>query len=220
MSGSERSPDPDRPIHADRNRDVAFTLRCFTPPPAGLALEGSVERSGDWLRLRYRLIDPQGLVRIPAQAATPQRRDGLWEHTCLEAFLAEPGAERYWEVNLAPSGDWNVYRLSAYRQGLTAEDGIRVLPFAVSRHADGLDLEVSLDLAALPMAALPLAVLPLEGLPQETTPQVAMPQASRPLQLGITAVLELQSGEILYWALNHPGEQADFHLREGFALRV
>ena len=36
----------------------------------------------------------------------------------------------------------------------------------------------------------------------------------------ITAVLELHSGEILYWALNHPGEQADFHLREGFALRV
>ena len=158
-------------------------------------LEPSGDASDDWLRLRYRLIDPQGLVRIPSPSATPQRCDGLWEHTCLEAFLAEPGAERYWEVNLAPSGDWNVYRLSAYRQGLTPEAAISALPMQVSRRADGLDLEVALDLEALPLVG-------------------------RPLQLGITAVLELQGGDILYWALLHPAEQADFHLRSGFGLRV
>jgi hypothetical protein len=48
----------------------------------------------------------------------------------------------------------------------------------------------------------------------------ALPLAGRPLELAVTAVVELQDGEILYWALAHPGEQADFHWREGFGLRV
>jgi hypothetical protein len=172
-----------------------FALNCFSSPPAGLELLGSVEREGDRLSLHYRLIDPEGLVLLPASTAIPQRCDGLWEHTCLEAFLAEPGSAPYWELNLAPSGDWNLYRLSGYRQGLTAESAISALPFAVNRRPDGLDLVVKLDLAALPLAG-------------------------RPLELGITAVLEMRDGELLYWALCHPGAEADFHRREGFGLRV
>ena len=172
-----------------------FALQCFSPPPPGLEVLGSVERCGDELSLRYRLNDPEGLVLLPPATAAPQRCDGLWEHTCLEVFLAEPGAASYWEVNLAPSGDWNIYRLSGYRQGLAAESAISELPFAVDRGPEGLDLAVSLDLAALPLAG-------------------------RLLELGITAVLELRDGPILYWALRHPGAEADFHRREGFGLRV
>ena len=172
-----------------------FALRSFTPPPASLALAGSVRRDGDRLSLHYRLEDPEGLVLLPPATATPRRRDELWTATCFEFFLAEPGAEPYWEVNLSPSGDWNLYRLSGYRQGLAPEPAIGALPFVVQRDGSGLEVMVTLDLGALP----------LEG---------------RPLELAITAVLELRDGEILYWALRHPGEQADFHWREGFGLRV
>lgn len=173
----------------------AFALQSFLPAPAGLEVLGSVGRRGDRLSLRYRLIDPEGLVLVPPATAAPQRCDDLWSTTCFELFLAEIGAAPYWEVNLAPSSHWNLYRLSGYRQGLTPERAITALPFAVSRRPEGLDLAVSLDLAELPLAG-------------------------RPLELGITAVLELLDGTILYWALRHPGEQADFHLREGFGLRV
>lgn len=190
---ASRAVDPG--THTANARPQSFALQGFTPPPPGLEVRGRVERSGDRLSLTYRLLDPAGLVTIPAATATPQRRDGLWEHTCLEAFLADPGAEPYWEVNLAPSGDWNVYRLSGYREGLAPERAISALPFDVSRNPDGLGLAVSLDLTALPLAG-------------------------RPLELGITAVLELQDGAMLYWALCHPGAEADFHLRQGFQLLV
>ena len=172
-----------------------FALRSFTPPPASLSLAGSVRRDGDRLSLHYRLEDPEGLVLVPPASAAPRRCYDLWTSTCFEVFLAEPGAEPYWEVNLSPSGDWNVYRLSAYRQGLTPEPVIHALPFAVESAGGGLDLAVTLDLGDLQLAG-------------------------RPLELAITAVLELRDGEILYWALRHPGEQADFHWREGFGLRV
>ena len=172
-----------------------FGLRSFAPPPASLALTGSVRRDGDSLRLHYRLEDPEGLVLVPPAIATPRRRDELWTTTCFEVFLAEPGTKPYWEVNLAPSGDWNLYRLSGYRQGLAPELAIAALPFVVERDGGGLDLAVTLDLGALPLAG-------------------------RPLELAVTAVVELQDGEILYWALHHPGEQADFHRRDGFVLRI
>jgi hypothetical protein len=173
----------------------SFALRSFTPPPASLALTGSVRRNGDRLSLHYRLEDPEGLVLLPPATATPRRRDELWITTCFEFFLAEPGTGPYWEVNLCPSGDWNLYRLSGYRQGLAPEPAIAALPFVVERDRGGLDLAVTLDLGALPLVG-------------------------RPLELAVTAVVELQGGEILYWALRHPGEQADFHRREGFGLRI
>lgn len=172
-----------------------FALRSFTPPPASLAFTGSVRRDGDHLSLRYRLEDPEGLVLVPPAAAAPCRRDELWTTTCFELFLAEPGAEPYWEVNLSPSGDWNLYRLSGYREGLTPEPAIGALPFVVQRDRSGLEVMVTLDLGALPLAG-------------------------RPLELAVTAVVEAKGGAISYWALNHPGDEADFHRRDGFSLRI
>ena len=172
-----------------------FALRSFAPSPASLALAGSVYRDGDRLSLHYRLEDPKGLVLVPPAIAAPRRCYDLWTSTCFEFFLAEPGAEPYWEVNLSPSGDWNLYRLSGYRQGLAPEPAIVDLPFVVEREGGGLDLMVTLDLGALPLAG-------------------------RPLELAVTAVVELRDGEVLYWALAHPGDQADFHWREGFGLRL
>jgi hypothetical protein len=183
-----RSPSP-------QPEQYPFALRCFAPPPTSLALGGSVNRDADQLSLRYRLEDPKGLVLVPPATAAPRRCYDLWTSTCFEFFLAEPGAEPYWEGNLAPSGDWNLFRLSGYRHGLASEPAIMDLPFVVERARGGLDLMVNLDLGALPLAG-------------------------RPLELAVTAVLELRDGEILYWALAHPDEQADFHWREGFALRL
>ena len=183
-----RSPSPQSVQHP-------FALRSFAPSPASLALAGSVQRNGDRLSLHYRLEDPEGLVLVPPASAAPRRCYDLWTSTCFEFFLAEPSAEPYWEVNLAPNGDWNLFRLSGYRQGLAPDPAIDALPFVVERAGGGLDLLVTLDLGALPLAG-------------------------RPLELAVTAVVELRDGEILYWALAHPGEQADFHWREGFGLRL
>jgi len=33
-------------------------------------------------------------------------------------------------------------------------------------------------------------------------------------------VLERRNGALEYWALSHPGPEADFHRRDGFSLRL
>ncbi len=190
------------PSAGNGSRTVA--LRCFSPPPASLQLRCRVERQGRHLQLHYRLDDPEALVRLPPPSPSPRRRDGLWEHTCLECFLALPGRDPYWEVNLSPSGDWALYSLSGYRANLTAVAGPQALQLNAlpGSGAGELQLQARLDLAAL------------------LTPGAAEACAMGPVELGITAVIELRSGETLYWALAHSGPQPDFHRRADFRLRL
>ncbi len=151
------------------------------------------------LQLEYQLAWPAGdsatAVLLPNSQAAIQRRDQLWEHTCLELFIAIPGEKRYWEVNMAPNGDWAVYRLDDYRQGLRPESQLAALPFQVHRQLGLLELRLHWNLPA----------------------ELA---AAAELELGASAVIEHLDGEISYWALNHPAPQADFHHRQSFALRV
>ena len=44
--------------------------------------------------------------------------------------------------------------------------------------------------------------------------------ADRPLAVGIAAVIQLAGGGLTYWALIHPGLQADFHRRDSFLVEL
>ena len=143
----------------------------------------------------------------------PQRRDGLWQHTCFEAFVGVLGSEAYWEFNLAPSGDWNVYRFDGYRGGQAPEVSYGPLPLTV------------MGPRAAPAAAdcrltAPQALLELDLCCPLPPPLQERLQAGSTLELGLTAVLEGQAGELSYWALNHPGTEPDFHDRRGWSLRL
>lgn len=176
---------------------LPFRLQPFPgdPLPGGLGISGEVHRDGPLLRLRYALDGPLASLQLPEPASAPQRLDDLWQSTCLECFLALPGEPGYWELNVCPSGAWNLYRLDGYRQGLRPEAAARAPRLQRLEEAAGLALTVELTLPP------PLA------------------QAAA-LELGITAVIAGRQGQLSYWALCHPGEQADFHRREGFALRL
>ncbi|MEO1001554.1 MAG: DOMON-like domain-containing protein [Cyanobacteria bacterium J06638_7] len=159
--------------------------------PSALQLLARAERSGAELQLSYALSGPVGLLAIPPLAPSPQRRDGLWQHTCLEAFLAVGGQEPYWELNLAPAGHWNLYRLDGYRRNLRADGCLSALPMEVEGSANSFGLR---------------ATLPLP-------PDLA---AAAQLDLALTAVLKHRDGGLSYWALAHPPAQPDFHWRGGW----
>jgi hypothetical protein len=177
--------------------EQTFRLLPFEAAMAGSALRlaGGIRREGSVLCLRYELSGPTACLVIPAAVPSPQRRDALWHHTCLECFLAVAGHSRYWEVNLSPCGDWNVYRLSGYRTDLAPETAFRALPFVVERGEGKLRLEVRLDLTAI--------VAPSDR-----------------LELAICAVLEGSDGSLSHWALAHGAAAPDFHRREDFLLHL
>ncbi|MDO4709004.1 MAG: DOMON-like domain-containing protein [Pseudomonadota bacterium] len=165
-----------------------------TPCPAVRAL--AVDWAwvdADILRLDYRLDANLAALRIPPRAAMPAARDGLWQHTCFEAFIAALDAPGYHEFNASPCGDFAAYVFAAERQRQMA---VTLPAPQVSCQAADEGLQLRLE---IPRPALP------EG---------------RAWQLGLSAVIESASGACSYFALAHPRPVPDFHARAGWTARL
>ena len=168
----------------------------FAVDAGDVALQAGVRRlGGSRVSFSYRIAGTSA-VRLPVLAATPARTDGLWEHTCLEAFFAPAGASGYWELNLSPSGDWHCYRFAGYRSGMQVKPRIERPLLEVVRAADTCRLDATLDLSPL-------------GTP-----------AGVALDVGLSAVIERHDGTRSYRALHHGAAQPDFHDRASFVLRL
>lgn len=164
------------------------------PQIPAISLTGRVTLDNHALTVSYALTGEMESVLFPPVSAVPSRKDELWKGTCFEFFLGIKDQPGYWEFNISPSGDWNVYRMDAYRRiGFREERAISGLPFELRKESDGFLLEVSVDL-------------------------ISLLQGKAELQMGITAVIQVKGGGETYWALAHPAPYADFHLRESFIL--
>ena len=172
-----------------------FSLQPFSPlaPLLTIKITSHIARRSRQLAIRYDLRGDLAELVIPAPAARPARRHRLWEETCFEFFLGVKDSPGYWEFNLSPSGHWNVYRFTGYRQGMAEETALTPLPMSVRRRPELLRLALELDVEEI----------------------VA---ADQPLMVGIAAVIKLAGGGLTYWALIHPGAEADFHRRDSFLV--
>jgi hypothetical protein len=178
--------------------DQSFSLQPFPPasPLPDLKITGNIARCSNTLAIRYALLGPLAELVIPAPADMPAHKNTLWEETCFEFFLGIKNSDRYWEFNLSPAGHWNVYRFKAYRQEMQEEPAFTSLRFSVQNHSsDALRLALELNLDT---------IVPAE----------------QPLEVGISAVIKPVNGKVTYWALTHPGPQADFHRRDSFIIEL
>lgn len=162
-------------------------------PP--LIIFGSVGKRSHIFTIDYRVVGRLMDVDIPAAATLPSRRDGLWEGTCFEFFLALRETSPYWEFNLSPAGHWNVYRFNAYRQGMREEAAITSMPFSVRREPELVQVSLELELKKIGVA---------DG----------------PLDVGISGVVRHKRGHLEHHALAHPAPRADFHRRDGFIITL
>jgi len=148
------------------------------------------------LRLRYFVDGDIPRLAVPAPVPS-QPADGLWRHTCFEAFVAGQGSTAYCEFNFSTSGEWAMYGFTRYREGMAPLG--RALPPRVA--ASVTDDRIALE-----------AVIPREIL--------LGPPGGTMLRLGLAAVLEGSDGALSYWALAHPGDRPDFHDPAGFVLEI
>ncbi|MFZ2446636.1 MAG: DOMON-like domain-containing protein [Syntrophobacteraceae bacterium] len=171
------------------------TLKPFpgTEVPDGLGVRCDIGRRENVLSVAFELLGTKPDVLVPAPAAVPSRKDGLWENTCFELFLAPRDSQRYWEFNLSPSGDWNVYRFDGYREGMREEEAYSSLPLETRREGDSFVLLLAIDLGGLIRADLAV-------------------------DAAISAVIRRRGQEVSYWALVHCGPRPDFHRRDGFTM--
>jgi hypothetical protein len=176
---------------------TSVSLLCHEATPARhvSAIVVRASRRRDGIEISFCLNGELSRLRIPSPR--PHRRvDGLWRHTCFEAFVAVDGTAAYREFNFAPSGEWAAYAFRDYRNSvpLVLEEDPEITWRAT---ADCLELDT---------------VLPHSSWPT--------PAAQEKVRLGLSAVVEDENGSLSYWALKHPTGKADFHHRECFTLQL
>jgi hypothetical protein len=153
----------------------------------------SVCREDGLLTLNYAVNGHVDHIVLP-KPTEPARTDGLWKTTCFEVFIRLPQHKTYTEFNASPSGQWAVYRFDDYREGM-AELPIEMPP------------EIRLDMSESQFALEVNYALPDEW-------------DGKPLELGLSAVIEETDGTKSYWALAHPPGAPDFHHGDCFALKL
>lgn len=177
----------------------SFELFCHPATPCASITQIQVElvQIDNALKLEYQLLGNINGLIFPTPTR-PSFRDGLWRHTCMEAFLMErAGSGRYLEVNFAPSTEWAIYSFDAYRVGMEAVQTIQPPVIAVSRQQDLYQMSVSMK---------------LEGLGIATEPSN--------LQLALSAVIEEHNGVLSYWAGIHRPDKPDFHHPDNFCFQL
>lgn len=172
-----------------------FSLRPFPGQNSGgVSIRGGIERTGQTLVLTFLLQGNLGDLILPT-VSEQKRRDNLWQSTCLEMFWAEEKAKNYWELNLAPSGAWNVYAFTDYRTSMQQEDRIAAPLVKTERTMESFSLTAELEIGKL-----------------------HADNAS--LRVGFSTVLLQRDSRLSYWALAHPEERPDFHAPQSFLLRL
>jgi hypothetical protein len=144
------------------------------------------------LSLTFALEADLSRLRIP-EPRVSRWTDGLWRHTCFEAFVMAGKGPGYREFNFSPSSEWAAYTFHSYREG--EELGVELDPgIEVHRTGERLELDAEIRRDFLP--------------------------PGRSLQLGLSAVLEDADGVLSYWALQHAPGKPDFHHTDAFALQL
>jgi hypothetical protein len=175
----------------------SFLLLPFPDPDIpDIVITGKVLRQNSLFNIQYALTGEIKDICLPSLSVHPTRKDDLWKATCFEFFLAIKDSPQYWECNLSPSGDWNVYHMDAYRRiGFRDETAIQGLQFEMRRTSNGLMLDAGIDLSSII-------------------------RVGQVLEVAVTAVIQTREGHETHWALMHPAPEADFHLRESFVLQM
>jgi hypothetical protein len=174
----------------DQNGKQTFSLRPFEKDGSlsGIECKGHLARRNDTLFVRYEITGSLPRIDIPERKLEPSRKKGLWENTCLELFVAVKGCDQYWEFNLSPSGDWNVFRFEHYRNErhadkLREESLVASLPFRTQSQPGSFLLDMEFDLDRLV-------------------------RKDQFLEIGIAAIIQLDQDKT-YWALTHCGSRPD-----------
>jgi hypothetical protein len=155
------------------------------------------------LSLRYTLQGDMSRIRVAAAGTVPPgRTDGLWQHTCFEAFIRSDDSQVYYELNFSPAQQWAAYRFEAYRQGMKPAELREPPAIRVRQTPHNLELDA-------------IVALPFEyGSGADELP------GSARLRLALTAVVEEDSGRLCYWSARHPQGKPDFHHPDGYVIEL
>lgn len=127
-----------------------------TPCEAVRRLRVDIEEiAAGQVKLTYTLEGEIDQLALPVDAPDVHT-DGLWHHTCFEAFVREKNGPAYHEYNFSPSGAWAAYSFTDYRDGMTP---LAIAPPKIVVKYSATQLQLSAIISILPGAMLALSAV-------------------------------------------------------------
>ena len=184
-------------INNEERLGTHFQLRPYETGPSmgSLFLCGYLVRRSGELNIEYRLEGGLDCIRWPGTSRAQSRCHELWRQTCFELFFGVKGDPSYREVNLSPSGCWNVYHFTDYRTGMREDTSLGHPVFRVICDNAFWSLVCTIN---------------LKGFIDDHFD----------LEVGVCSVLQTTDGNLSYWAIDHPETVPDFHNRTGFCVQL
>ncbi|MES3036855.1 MAG: hypothetical protein V4736_03030 [Bdellovibrionota bacterium] len=186
-------PGVDQPAVRRYHFQVADLISFQTDSP-NIELTGDADIYENHLLITFELSDPKNLIAASLGHGSwklehLRRADELWKKTCFEAFLSIPGEKKYWELNIATDGEWNIYSFDDYR---TPQPPKESTDFHISK----------------------LITTP-QSLTCELTTKLKFPE----LDYSLCAIIKMRDGNTFYYSTNHAGQKPDFHIRDSLSLQ-
>ena len=174
-----------------------FQLQSFVPESKEihLGISGSLTRFVGALIIQYRVEGDLDTINWSALKASSGRSHDLWQNTCFEFFVNPRGDSKYWEGNLSPNGCWNLYRFSAYREGMREEKAVATLHCSNSKDKSGWNTTCRFETSGIIEDEIEL-------------------------KIGLSCVIRCRTEVLSYWALCHPGLNPDFHDQASFTIKI
>ncbi len=119
------------------------------------ALDSNDQQSAE-LRLSWDLSNLEACIWPEFREL--RREDELWRSTCLELFVGFPGTSAYLELNFSPSGSWNAYHFTNYRENMILSRDVEVTEIA-TRGKQVLTAVVQVSRQTTPARIGPAAVI-------------------------------------------------------------
>ena len=131
----------------------------------------------------FKIKTAQKNALLLPKGKTRERRDFLWQATCLECFATDSDSPKYWEYNFAPNGAWALYAFDSYRKKSREPDSAPPLIFYKKTQKRHFQFQIAI----------------------QTLPPFPNPQWH------FCAVLKNKKGELFYFAETHLKPNPDFH---------
>ena len=158
------------------------------------SIEAEVTLRSAVLSVRFVLLADMSRIRTVSESAgIAGRVDGLWRHTCFEAFVSCGTGTAYVELNFSPARQWAAYQFDGYREGMKPLALAQSPEISTRESPHQLELNARLQL-----------------------PEGAIAGAAQRAEVALTAVIEDESGSLSYWSARHPAGRPDFHHPESF----
>ena len=178
-------------------------------PP--VTIQTVIRQNAQQLEVFYRVDSQQrlddSLAEVPIVNTIENQAKGLWQHNCLEVFIANKNQSAYLEFNGASTQQSDLFYFNHERvngQGIKTSE--HVLPSCATQAQWQWFYQQTSNNQAMAKFSLDL------------TSVAEVIDTTYPIEYSVTAVVEDRKGQHYYLALKHCRSEPDFHARESFQL--